>query len=108
MKALDFPIKGDSAVRNFLDDKPADEAVLRDLVARNATTFLEIRLGLECQRCIIPESAGFAFVTPFQNIAKLLALKAGLAHRTGTYAEATDTCVSLLQSQNSANDQSLR
>ena len=99
-KVLDWPGKCDSVVGDYLKDKPADEAVLRDLLVRNAATFEEIRLGLECQRCIIPESESAyssPFLTPWKRIGNLLAIKVRLEHRAGDHAGATSTCVALLQ-----------
>ena len=99
-KPLHWSDDFEKAVNDFLADKPADEAMLRGCVARKAATFEEVQLGLECQRCITPESDSAystAFMMPFRRIGRLLALKARLEQRAGDHAGATSTCVSLLQ-----------
>lgn len=88
-------------VTDYLSGKPVDEGLVEEVIARNATTFQEIKRGLECGVCLMPEPTQVAtpcpYFEPLRQIGRVMALKTKRDRLAGRYADATSTCISLLQ-----------
>ncbi len=88
-------------VNDYLDGKPCDSALIQELVARNAATIQAVGQGLKCGVCLTPEVTGFdmrlPYLGPWRSIGEVMSAKTKLDRLAGRYAEATSTCISLLQ-----------
>ncbi len=88
-------------VTGYLDGNPLDDAVIQDLLTRNAEAFRLIEKGVSCGVCLTPEVMTYdtqlPYLGPWRNLGRLLALKSRHERLAGDYASATGTCVLLLR-----------
>lgn len=87
-------------VSDYLKGLPVDDAVIQDLISRNAETFRLINEGIRCDIYQGPEISSYDMDPCFpqsMNIPKILSIKARHDRLAGNYTEATDTCITLLR-----------
>jgi len=96
-----WPTNAFPLVDDYLDGSNVDAAVVEGILARNATTLEAIEKGLKCRKCFVSELTNSYTPTPYlgtwKEIGKVMALKTRHDRLAGRYAEATRTCISLLQ-----------
>jgi len=96
----------DSVVYDYLDGKLVDEGMIQEILSRNTNMLDTIERGLARKRCCTPEIIGFGALLPMSYLSswrktgRVMALKSRHERLTGNHADATDTCISLLQFSN--------
>jgi len=97
--ALVWP-KDEKPMKDFLADKPADEAALREWVASNHEALAYIKMGLACEVCVGPQERRLDATCPigqWGKLQKLLRVKEKLHQRAGERAEALTVCMDILR-----------
>lgn len=88
-------------VLDYLDGKPTDDAVVQDVVSRNAKAVEQIALGCRRNACQAPEITGFdtvlPYLMPWRNLGRAMAVQARWERLHSNHGAATDTCILLLQ-----------
>ncbi len=96
-----WPKNASASVSSYLDGKPADEAVIQQIITRNTASLQAIQQGLQCRVCVTPKVTGFdtkiPYINPWLNMSKVMALKTRHDRLAGRYTEASNTCITLLQ-----------
>lgn len=69
-----------SVVTDYLDNKPADNALIQETISRNTNMIEVIERGLECQRFITTEVTSFdtptPYLVPLRSMGRIMAIKA--------------------------------
>ena len=88
-------------VNAWLDGESVDETRLAEIIATNRQAIERIQQGLKCRRCITPELLSFdaeiPYLTPWKRMGQVMALKARNDRLARRYADATDSCLSVLK-----------
>jgi len=86
---------------DYLEGKPLDEGTIEELIATNRQAMEVVERGLACRMCIVPDvtslDALFPYLSPWKNIARVMAVKTRHDRLAGRYVQATDTCISLVK-----------
>jgi hypothetical protein len=90
-----------TVVTDYLEGKPVEADALVDVLVTNRDAQELILRGNQCPRCIAPEVNGFDDVLPhlgpWRNMGRVLAAQTRASRRAGRYADATETCITLLR-----------
>jgi hypothetical protein len=90
-----------AVVTDYLDGESVDQEEVADVISKNEDTFEFIERGITYERCIVPAVTGFdtllPYLGPWRNIGRLLAARVRHERIAGQYAQATDTCITLLK-----------
>ena len=78
-----------------------DAALVNDILTRNAATFAQVERGLACSRIQVPEikvsSDSFAYLSPWREIVRLMALRSCALSEAGKDREALDETVKIIR-----------
>lgn len=98
--ALCWPTNS-TLVADYLEGKPVEADALAEILDGNREVLELIRRGNQCLRCIAPEVKGFDDVlphlSPWRNMGRVLAAQTRQSRLAGRYAEATESCITLLR-----------
>lgn len=98
--ALCWPTNA-TLVADYLEGKPVEADALAEILDGNGEVRELIRRGNQCLRCIAPEVKGFDDVlphlSPWRNMGRVLAAQTRQSRLAGRYAEATESCITLLR-----------
>ena len=91
---------GFSKDADYLAGKPTDAVLIEEMITRNTTTLEAIQQGLACPRCLPPEITHYdqsvPYLIPWTRITRIMAMKVRCERMAGQGAEATRTCIALL------------